>query len=61
MGWCAVVTAEQLIHELGRETWPRVVELRMGVYDALYAWLRFARDETHAWSPPMAAADAPDV
>ena len=29
MGWCAVVTAEQLIHELGRETWPRVVGVRL--------------------------------
>jgi hypothetical protein len=24
------------------------------VYDALYAWLRHARDETHAWNPQRA-------
>jgi hypothetical protein len=21
------------------------------IYDALYAWLRYARDETHSWNP----------
>jgi hypothetical protein len=31
-------------------------QLRHGfvVYDALYAWLRQARDETHAWNPQRA-------
>jgi hypothetical protein len=30
----------------------------MVVYDALYAWLKEARDETHGW-PPQAQAPAP--
>jgi hypothetical protein len=31
----------------------------MVVYDALYAWLKEARDETHGWPPqPQARADA---
>ncbi len=30
---------------------PQLLEHGIGVYDALYAWLRFARDETHTWSP----------
>ena len=33
-------------------------QLRHGfvVYDALYAWLRDARDETHTWTPQRGAA-----
>jgi hypothetical protein len=34
----------------------------MIMYDALYAWLREARDETHGWPPqPQAASDADAV
>ena len=29
------------------------------VYDALYAWLREARDERHTWNPQRSAAAAP--
>ena len=35
-------------------------QLRHGflIYDALYAWLREARDETHTWNPQRSAAQA---
>ncbi len=28
-----------------------MLEAGMVVYDALYAWCRFARDESHGWHP----------
>jgi hypothetical protein len=31
------------------------------VYDALYAWLKEARDETHGWPPQDQAASRPDA
>ncbi len=33
----------------------------MVVYDALYAWLKEARDETHGWPPQAQAASRPDA
>lgn len=35
-----------------------MIERSFLLYDALYAWCRFAADEAHGWPPPDLAAVA---